>query len=112
MIRRMVAYDVDWLQGAPGRARFLFLSQQSQFSTDAQKQIKDNARVFFRSAKEHLARHVKNGQLRPLAVDMLLAIVFGPVTEWGRQWLAGSALSTPNHAKTTLAEAAWAGVRS
>jgi AcrR family transcriptional regulator len=112
MIRKIVAYDVDWLTRAPDRARFLFLSRQSQFASDIQKRIGEAERTFLRTLKRCVAGHVEKGRIRPLAMDMLIAIVLGPATEWGRQWLAGSALSKPLEARRTLADAAWAGVRA
>jgi AcrR family transcriptional regulator len=62
---------------------------------------------FFAEVRSWWETHVHYGALRPLPLDLVIALWVGPAQEYTRHWLAGQVKRVPRAVAEVLADAAW-----
>lgn len=111
-VRGVVESYVSWVADAPERARFLFRAPREWATQTVEEELRAENRAFLGALKERMTEYVRAGQIRPLPHDLFVAVVLGPMQEWARQFLAGTARTIPRVAITELGTAAWNAVRA
>ena len=69
--------------------------------------LRELNRAFLAEIRAWWDTHVHYGALRPLSLDLVHALWFGPAHEYTRQWLDGRGRRSPVAATGALADAAW-----
>ena len=75
-------------------------------------ELVEENRAFLAAVKAQVTELAQKGVIRPLPMDVFVAVVLGPMQEWARQHLDGIAKSAPRTAARELAAAAWRAVRA
>lgn len=91
-------------------ADFMFLQQYSNSPFIAQHTREENE-VFYRPVVEFLAEGIRNGVLRPMHVELLVALVYGSVVSTAQLHLAGGLRVEGQHLLDAL-ESAWDSVQN
>ncbi len=64
-------------------------------------------RAFFAEVRGWWDTHVHYGALRPLPLELMIALWVGPAQEYTRHWLSGQIKRVPRAVADVLADAAW-----
>jgi AcrR family transcriptional regulator len=73
----------------------------------AEPALRELNRPFFAEVRSWWDTHVHYGALRPLPLEVTIALWIGPAQEYTRHWLAGRARRVPRAVADVLADAAW-----
>ncbi len=107
-VKAIVELHLRWCARNPDLARFL-LTARDAADEDA---LREHGRPFFADVMAWWRTHVRYGALRDLPLDVIQALWLGPAQELTRHWLAGRARRPSPADRRTLADAAWASLRS
>jgi AcrR family transcriptional regulator len=103
-VKAAVEFHLAWCAGHPDEARLLLEGRPAAAA--------ELNRAFFARVAAWWRPHAHYGTVRDLDLALLHALWLGPAMEITRHWLAGRA-PRPTKAQTaTLADAAWAALRS
>jgi AcrR family transcriptional regulator len=103
-----ISHQLRWIECNQDRARFLYMRGHLDWDSPASAQLQELNRSLAQAYREWMAPLVESGQIRPMSMLMLNAIVTGPVHAIAGRWLAGQ-LRSPLHAYADeLADAATA----
>src|SRR5271163_1554408 len=103
-----ISHQLCWIEENQDRARFLYMRGHLDWDSPAGAQLQELNRSLARAYREWMAPLLERGEIRPMSMLMLNAIVTGPVHAIARRWLAGQ-LRSPLHAYADeLADAATA----
>jgi AcrR family transcriptional regulator len=72
-----------------------------------QRALRELNRPFFAEVTSWWETHVHYGALRPLPLEVVIALWIGPAQEYTRHWLAGQVRRSPRAVAELLADAAW-----
>lgn len=111
-LRGAVVRYLDWVVREPDRARFLFQERRAAVTGAVQQELQTQTRSFLRGMRDAIARFVESGELRRVPLDLFIVVVLGPMQEYARQHLAGTAKTPPQRAAKELGRAAWAALRA
>ena len=92
-----IAHQLQWIEENEDRARFLYTRGHLDWDTPAGAQLVELNRNLAQAYRDWMAPLIDSGQIRPMSMLMLNAIVTGPVHAIARRWLA-SQLGSPLHA--------------
>ncbi len=106
-VRSLVLEHLRWILAHPEQARFLH-EERGDAGPTLQREIAARNEVFFNRVSEWLRPHVARGTLRKVPVDVLVALVFGPIQTITRTWLRGGDAARLRAVAPMLADAAWA----
>jgi AcrR family transcriptional regulator len=107
LVRGIVAHYIDWTLSNPQWARFLFETRRAEGVAAVESDIRRETRAFFERLADRLARHVQRGEIRPLPMPLMAALLIGPAQELARHWLRAGAPDELEDLKRELADAAW-----
>jgi AcrR family transcriptional regulator len=103
-----ISHQLRWIEENQDRARFLYMRGHLDWDSPASAQLQELNRSLAQAYREWMTPLVDGGQIRPMSMLMLNAIVTGPVHAIAGRWLAGQ-LRSPLHAYADeLADAATA----
>jgi AcrR family transcriptional regulator len=103
-----ISHQLRWIEENQDRARFLYMRGHLDWDSPASAQLQELNRSLAQAYREWMTPLVDSGQIRPMSMLMLNAIVTGPVHAIAGRWLAGQ-LRSPLHAYADeLADAATA----
>ncbi len=111
-IRGVVAFHLRWVEQHPPWAKYLQDMRRTESVVALDDDIAALNRGFVVQAQQWLSPFIERGQLKSLALDLYLAVLFGPCNEYGRYWLARRTQTDMKGARRQLADAAWAAVRA
>ena len=101
-----ISHQLRWIEQNQDRARFLYMRGHLDWDSPASAQLQELNRSLAQAYREWMAPLVERGQIRPMSMLMLNAIVTGPVHAIAGRWLAGQ-LHSPLYAYADeLADAA------
>ena len=109
-VRGVVAYHLRWVEGNRDLARYLFSSREAEVVEASAAELAEMNRAVFAATKRWVERW--SGELRPLPLGLLHAVLIGPSQEFARHWVAGRMKETIDEVEPALAEAAWRAVRA
>jgi len=95
-IRGSISHQLHWIEENPDRARFLYMRGHLDWDSPAGAQLVELNRNLAQAYRDWMAPLVDAGQIRPMSMLLLTAIVTGPVHVIARRWLAGQ-LDSPLH---------------
>lgn len=107
-VRGSIAHQLRWIEEHQDRARFLYTRGHLDWDGPAGAQLQELNRDLAQAYRDWMTPLLQSGQVRPMSMLMVNAIVTGPVHSIARRWLAGQ-LRSPLHAYLDeLADAACA----
>jgi AcrR family transcriptional regulator len=92
-----ISHQLEWIEANPDRARFLYMRGHLDWDSPAGAQLQRLNRSLAEAYRDWMAPLLASGQIRPMSMVMLTAVVSGPVHAIARRWLAGQ-LGSPLHA--------------
>lgn len=111
LIRGIVTQTIDWMLGNPGWSKFLLEMRGVEGVVAVEETIRRDTREFFLRLGERMERHVERGEIRPMSMEVLGAVLVGPAQELVRHWLRAGAPANVKKIREELADAAWRAVR-
>jgi AcrR family transcriptional regulator len=110
-IAAVVAYHLHWVAEHKVEARFLAAARHAEFAALVEPRLAKSNAVFVNAVGGFFRRHIKAGALRPLAPEVCVALLLGPVYEVARHWMRdGHGLALPKTI-TELSDGAWRSLR-
>jgi AcrR family transcriptional regulator len=107
-VRGSITHQLQWIERNQDSARFLYARGHLDWDGPAGAQLQELNRDLAHAYRDWMAPLLDCGQIRPMSMLMINAIVAGPVHAIARRWLAGQ-LRSPLHAyRDELADAACA----
>ncbi len=105
-VRGVIAHQIEWIESNVDRARFVYTRGTLDGDSPGGAQLDEMNRKLAISYEEWLEPFIGRGQVRPMSMLVLNAIVTGPTHAIARRWLAHR-LASPLHAHLDeLADAA------
>jgi AcrR family transcriptional regulator len=95
-VRGTISHQLQWIDANQDRARFLYMRGHLDWDSPAGAQLHELNRNLAAAYRDWMAPLVERGQIRPMSMLMLTAVVTGPVHAIARRWLAGQ-LGSPLH---------------
>jgi AcrR family transcriptional regulator len=95
-VRGSIAHQLQWIERNQGSARFLYARGHLDWDGPAGAQLQELNRDLAQAYRDWMAPLLDSGQIRPMSMLMINAIVAGPVHAIARRWLAGQ-LRSPLH---------------
>jgi AcrR family transcriptional regulator len=100
-VKAIVRVYLRWVSGNRAAAGILVGHRPDE------RALRDLNRAFFAQVRGWSDTHVHYGALRPLPLEVMIALWLGPAQEYTRQWLAGQVKRAPRAVVAVLADAAW-----
>lgn len=104
-VKAIVRLYLRWVSDNRAAAGLLLGHRPDQLA------LRDLNRPFFGEVRSWWETHVHYGALRPLPLDVMIALWIGPAQEYTRHWLAGQVKRVPRTVAKALAEAAWSALK-
>ncbi|HEY8491427.1 MAG TPA: TetR/AcrR family transcriptional regulator [Dehalococcoidia bacterium] len=105
-IRGVVAYYLTWVERHADWARYLFAMGDLGAALSG-RALQELNQAFFRDVAAWMQPHIERGAIVRLPPDLYRPVLFGPLHEFSRQWLAGRSSSTMAEARRVLPAAVW-----
>ncbi|HLI33297.1 MAG TPA: TetR/AcrR family transcriptional regulator [Solirubrobacteraceae bacterium] len=96
-VRGVIAHQIEWIEANVERARFVYTRGTLDGDSPGGVQLAEMNRRLAASFQEWLAPFLERGQVRPMSMLALNAIVTGPTHAIARRWLARQ-ITSPLHA--------------
>jgi AcrR family transcriptional regulator len=93
-VRGTISHQLGWTEEHEDRARFLYARGHLDWDRPAGAELAQLNRSLAQAYRDWMAPFVEAGEIRPMSLLMLTAIVTGPTHAVARRWLAGH-LSSP-----------------
>jgi AcrR family transcriptional regulator len=110
-VRATIQLQLRWVEEHPDLARFVYTRGHLDWESPGAAAVEALNRELASAFKRWLEPFVKSGEVRPMSMLMVTAIVSGPAHSIARRWLAGQLSRVPSEHLDELALAAWAGLR-
>lgn len=110
-VRGTIEQHLSWVEAHPDLARFVYARGHLDWDSEPGAAVADANRELAADFREWLAPLVEAGEVRPMSMLMLTAIVSGPAHSIAQRWLAGHLDRRPTDYVDELTDAAWAGIR-
>ncbi|MEV7193911.1 TetR/AcrR family transcriptional regulator [Streptomyces sp. NPDC093510] len=88
-VRAIVRAYLAFIQEHPDAARLLHSSYADRLGMAQAKQLRDAQEARLSPLTDWVSLHIASGELAPLSVPMVEALVMGPVVATARRWLSG-----------------------
>lgn len=111
-IKALVRHHLAWVKRNRELAGFLLTSRDPEVVGRSSSELDGMNRRVFNAVKRAMERWVEAGDVQPLPIALLHAIVLGPSQEFSRHWVAGRVKQSIDAAEPVLVEAAWKAVRA
>ena len=109
-VKAIVANHLRWIESHRQLAGFLLSSREAEVVEASHVTLAEMNRELFATTRSWLERW--EGELRPIPLGLLYAVLIGPSQEFARHWLAGRSRESIDEAEPVLADAAWKAVRA
>jgi len=106
-VSSVIAYHLRWVQKNPDWAQFLFQKRQSSFLMDNEDALAALNINFVKGISAWFNPHMAAGTIRPLAWDMVIALLLGPCQEYTSLYLSKQTITNLDQAVRDLSLAAW-----
>jgi AcrR family transcriptional regulator len=100
-IKAIVRLYLRWVSGNRAAAAVLLGHRPDE------RALRELNRPFFAEVTSWWDTHVHYRTVRPLPLDLVIALWIGPAEEYTRHWLAGQVRRVPRAGAAVLADAAW-----
>jgi AcrR family transcriptional regulator len=100
-IKAIVRLYLKWVSGNRAAAGILLGHRPDE------RALRELNRPFFTEVSSWWDTHVHYGAVRPLPLDLTIALWIGPAQEYTRHWLDGQVRRVPRAGAEVLADAAW-----
>jgi AcrR family transcriptional regulator len=107
-VRGTISHQLRWIEEHQDRARFLYMRGHLDWDSPAGAELVQLNRNLAGAYRDWMAPLVEAGEIRPMSMLMLTAIVTGPAHAIARRWLAGHVSSPLQAYVAELADAAGA----
>jgi AcrR family transcriptional regulator len=104
----VIAHQVGWIEANVDRARFVYTRGNLDWDSPAAAHLDQLNRKLADAYREWMAPFVEAGQIRPMPMLVLNAVVAGPTHAIARRWLAGQTRRSLHTYVDQLTEAATA----
>jgi AcrR family transcriptional regulator len=105
-VRGTIAHQLQWIEQNQDSARFLYARGHLDWDGPAAAQLQQLNRDLVQAYRDWMAPLLDSGQIRPMSMLMINAIVAGPVHAIAQRWLAGQLRSPLRAYLDELADAA------
>lgn len=110
-LRGTLAHQLCWTEEHADLARFVYSRGHPEWDSPAAPDVASLNRNLAGAFADWLAPLIRSGEVRPMSMLLLTAIVSGPAHAIARRWLAGQLDRPPSAFLDELSDAAWAAVR-
>ena len=100
-VKAIVRLYLRWVSGNRAAAGILLGHRPDE------RALRELNRPFFTEVSSWWDTHVHYGAVRPLPLDLTIALWIGPAQEYTRHWLSGQVRRMPRAGAEVLADAAW-----
>jgi AcrR family transcriptional regulator len=107
-VRGSISHQLEWIEANQDRARFLYMRGHLDWDSPAGAQLVELNRNLAQAYRDWMAPLLDGGEIRPMSMLMMTAIVTGPVHAIARRSLAGQLGSPLSAYLDELADAACA----
>jgi AcrR family transcriptional regulator len=107
-VRGSISHQLRWIEENEDRARFLYMRGHLDWDSPAGAQLVELNLNLAQAYRDWMAPLLESGEVRPMSMLMITAIVTGPVHAIARRWLAGHLGSPLDAYLDELADAACA----
>ena len=107
-VRGTIAHQLEWIEANVDRARFVYTRGTLDVDSPGSAELEEMNRELAAAYQAWLAPLIERGQLRPMPMLLLNAIVTGPTHAIARRWLAGQVTAPLRDYLDELADAACA----
>lgn len=91
-----IAHQIEWIEANVDRARFLYTRGTLEGDSTAIGELQEINRDLADAYQDWLAPLLERGEVRPMSMLLITAVVTGPTHVIARRWLAGQ-LACPLH---------------
>jgi len=106
-ISSVISYHLNWVQSNPDWSQFLFQKRHASFLLDNEDALLVLNKTFMKGISTWFEPHIAAGTIRPLAWDMVIALLLGPCQEYTSLYLLKNTLTDLDQAIHNLSLAAW-----
>jgi AcrR family transcriptional regulator len=110
-VRGTISHQMAWIEANPDLARFVYIRGDLDWDSPAAATVASLNRELADAFRKWMAPLIESGEVRPLSMLVVTAIVSGPTHAIARRWLAGQLDQPPSGYLEELTDAAWAGLR-
>ncbi len=111
LVKAVVRHHINWAEANPAWARYLMGMRRLEAVAAIEVRLRELNQDFVREAVTLIRPHMDSGEIAPLRLEILLALLFGPAQEFLRLWSAGRTELGLRQAREQLAKAAWESVQ-
>jgi AcrR family transcriptional regulator len=109
-VRGAIAHQLSWTEQHADLARFVYSRGHLDWESPGAEQVAALNRELADAFRQWLTPLMRAGEVRPLSMLLVTAIVSGPAHAVARRWLAGQLDRSPTEFVDELADAATAGL--
>ena len=110
-LRGAIGHQLRWIEENPELTRFLYSRGHLDWDSPAAAQVTALNRDLVAAYRDWIAPLKARGEVRPMSMLMLNAIIAGPAHTIARRWLEGQIEEPLSSFAEELADAAWAALR-
>jgi hypothetical protein len=110
-VRAAIEHQLRWTEQHPELARFVYMRGHLEADTPGGSELASLNRELAGAFREWMQPLLQRGEVRPMPMVLLSAIVGGPAHAIARRWLAGQLDRAPTEFVGELADAATAALR-
>jgi hypothetical protein len=92
----VISHQLAWVEANQDHARFIYMRGHLEWDSPAAAELMDLNRNLASAYRDWMSPLLDSGEIRPMSMLVLTAIVTGPVHAIARRWLAGQ-VSAPLH---------------
>jgi AcrR family transcriptional regulator len=111
-VKGLVGNHLRWVKRNRELAEFLFTSRDPEVFGKTAPSVHGMNQHVLETVRRLIGRWVQAGEVQPLPIGLLHAVVLGPSQEFCRHWVARRTKESIDSAEPVLAEAAWKAVRA
>lgn len=104
----VIAHQIAWIEANQDRARFVYARGNLDWTSPAGAEVERLNRKLADAFRAWMAPFVDAGQIRPMPMLVVTAVVAGPTHAIARRWLAGQATGPLHSYQADLTDAATA----
>lgn len=110
-IHAVVRFHLHWASEHVEWSRYLSQMRHAGFMANTEDAIKAENKKFAKEFWAYFSKHIENGTLRSLPVELYIALILGPCQEFVRYWLSRPVNTELDTAGAEIAGAAWQALR-
>lgn len=111
-ITALVYANIDWIEGNPEWARFVFQHRTAVKQGKSKQIFNQDLQIFYKKLLSLVQPMIDQGVLKNLPMSLYRAFIAGPVHEYARHYLAGRESKPLSELKAVFAHSAWQSLRN